>query len=95
MSSYNFRLDTSNKYDSEEKYNERNTQIEEAWKAFTGYFLEKGSKVAFKYWTEDTIYGDKRYSSCGIKAFLNSSEEHHIHTDCDNLTILTMKKQMI
>ncbi|MBS4201827.1 hypothetical protein KHA93_19670 [Bacillus sp. FJAT-49732] len=82
---FNFRLDTSNIEDSEEKHEARQKLIKDSWNNITNHFLKKGKRIKLKYWPDDIPSG---YSEYGIKQIFESDENAYKEIDTDELHIV-------
>ena len=62
---FNYRLDTSNPEDEEEKFENRMQKIITIWNKITAYFIAKGTKITIFYYDNDKINPNKGYPSTG------------------------------
>ncbi|MCR2822220.1 hypothetical protein [Lederbergia panacisoli] len=82
---YNFRLDTSNIENDDDKHVTRQKLIKSSWNNITNYFLEKGERIKIKYWPGDVSNG---YSGYGINEIYESDKNALQEMDTHDLLIV-------
>ena len=89
---FNYRLDTSNPEDEEEKFEKRMKKIITIWNKVTAYFLAKGTKLTILYYENDKINPNKGYPSTGygVKNIILSDSQFTKEENEDNLIELTV-----
>ena len=87
---YNYRLDTSNPEELERNYELKQQAIKLSWINITDFFLDRGKKARFKYWTEDVAQSNAGYSGYGIKKLIELDTNHVKEKSEDNLILLTV-----
>lgn len=88
---FNYRLDTSNLEEEEEKSETQLQKIIGIWNQLTAYFLNKGTKITILYYEKDIIYPVEGYPSTGygIKNIISSKVQCKKEKNDDNIFELT------
>lgn len=79
---YNVRLNTCNLEKLDDKFDLRAQIVKSNWNNVTKNFLEKGSQVKFKFWSENP--------DSSIQQVLAIAEAPHFETDSDGLQVVTI-----
>lgn len=88
---FNYRLDTSNPEEEEEKFEIRMQKVIHIWNRLIAYFLDKGTKITLLYYEADNVNPNEGYPSTGygIKNVILSGFQCEKEKNEDNLIKLT------